>query len=223
MPKSRYTCGIRLSAHRLVDVGNEMLQGHRPLESFMKAIIVPLRKKGDSPNALDYRPISLLQTSYNLFAKVLATRLQSFLGKLIGHTQQGFVHGRQMQRSVVMMLTQLESAIFDTMMDENDSAGILLLDFAKAYYTMDRTYLLEVLRLFGFSDDFIDLIQRLHENTTAEFLVNGTSASSFWNSTKLSAGTVVIHLSSRVVGTSSCPRRTPPRQTIAGIDTLAPS
>lgn len=60
---------------RLVGVCNELLQGHKPPYSFLKAVVIPLRKKGDSPNALDYRLISLLQTSYKLFAKVLAQRL----------------------------------------------------------------------------------------------------------------------------------------------------
>eukprot|EP00644_Phytophthora_capsici_P008774 jgi/Phyca11/131860/e_gw1.118.5.1 len=81
---------------RLAVVCNEILQGQAPPESFLQAVVVPLRKKGDSSNALDYRPISLLQTSYKLFAKVLATRLQGFLGRLVGSSQQGFVHGRQM-------------------------------------------------------------------------------------------------------------------------------
>lgn len=45
-----------------------------------------------------------------------------------------------------MMLAQLESAIFDALTTDNDSAGILLLDFAKAYDTVDRVHLLEVLR-----------------------------------------------------------------------------
>lgn len=102
-------------APRLVEVCNDLLQGKPQPDSFLKAIVVSLRKKGYSPNTLDYRPISLLQTSYKLFAKVVATRLQLFLRRLIGNTQQGFVHGRQMDKSVMMMLAQLETAICDAL------------------------------------------------------------------------------------------------------------
>ncbi|POM78315.1 RxLR effector candidate protein [Phytophthora palmivora] len=62
---------------------------------------------------MDYRPITLLQTSYKILAKVVATRLQKFLGKLIGNSQQGFVHGRQMNKTVMMIMAQLKMATDD--------------------------------------------------------------------------------------------------------------
>lgn len=158
---------------RLAEVYNELLQGKTPPESFLKAIVAPLRKKEDSPNALDCRPISLLQTRYKIFDKILSTRLQGFLGRLIGSTQQGFVHGGQMDKSVAMLLAQLEQGINDASVQASDSAGISLLDFAKAYDTVDRVYLLEVLRQYRFAPEFIDLLERLHEKTTAQYLVSG--------------------------------------------------
>ena len=68
----------------LVRVSNEILAGADPPLSFLEALIIRLRKKGDSVDAMDYRPISLLQTSHKIFAKVLAARLQRVLPKLIG-------------------------------------------------------------------------------------------------------------------------------------------
>ncbi|OWZ16004.1 reverse transcriptase [Phytophthora megakarya] len=145
-------------APKLAQTCNSLLQGAPPPASFLKAVVGPLRKKGDSSNALDYRPILLLQSSYKIFAKILATRLQSFLGKLIGDTQQGFVHGRQMDRSVAMMLAVLETVYRDQQGLPGDTPGILLLDFAKEYDTVDRVYQFEVLRHFGFDLRFVDLM-----------------------------------------------------------------
>lgn len=135
-------------------------------------MVIPLRKKGDSSNALDYRPISLLTTGYKLFAKILARRLQVFLGHLIGETQQGFVSGRRMDKAVVMMQSLFEVYKNQHKQSAAQKAGILFLDFSKAYDTVDRKYLFLVLRLFGFSAQFIDLMHRIHDGTTAEFLVN---------------------------------------------------
>ena len=70
-------------------MSNEILKGAHMLPSFLEALVIPLRKKGDSANALDYRPKSLLQTSYNIFATFLATRLQRVLPILIGDSQKG--------------------------------------------------------------------------------------------------------------------------------------
>lgn len=161
----------------LVDVSNQILDGADPPPSFFKALIIPLRKKGDSADAMDYRSISLLQTSYKIFTKVLATRLQRVLPKLIGDSQQGFVHGRQMLKLVMMMFAQLATAKSEKDVEAINSRVILLLNFRKAYDTVDREFMYEALRQFGFDDRYVRLIKRLHTGTTATILVNnGASA-----------------------------------------------
>lgn len=98
-----------------------------------KRMIIPLRKHGDSDDAMDYRPIALLQPGYKIFTKVVATRLQTFLGKLIGHSQQGFIHGRQMKKTVMMMMTVLTTSKAKPALPKTLIQAILLLDFRKAY------------------------------------------------------------------------------------------
>ncbi|ETV69469.1 hypothetical protein H257_14839 [Aphanomyces astaci] len=49
----------------------------------------PLKKKGNSTNALGYRPISLLNSTYKIFAQILAIRLPPLLAVVIGSQQQG--------------------------------------------------------------------------------------------------------------------------------------
>ena len=44
---------------------------------------------------LDFRPISLCNTMYKIFAKVLVNRIKPFLESIIGTPQKGFVPGRQ--------------------------------------------------------------------------------------------------------------------------------
>jgi len=162
-----------IMAEKLLPVLNAMLQGAQPPASFLEALVIPLRKNGDSPRAMDYRPIMLLQTSYKLLAGILAGRLQGFLARLIGDHQQGFVRGRQIRRSLALMLAQLQTSFDDQGRNIEDTPGILLLDFFKAYDTVDRGYLLAVLKEYGFDESFVDLIARTHLGTTAIFLVNG--------------------------------------------------
>jgi exonuclease III len=157
----------------MVAIGNELLQGAEPPKSFLGSLIIPLRKKGDSTNAMDCRPISLLQTAYKVFTKVMATRMQRVLGKTIGSSQQGFIHERQMQKTVVMMLAALATAKEEPALDAERSRIILLLDFRKAYDTVAREFLFLALSKFGFSHSFVELLRKLHAGTTARFLVNG--------------------------------------------------
>ena len=120
----------------LLSMSNEILSDAPMPPSFLKALVIPLRKKGDSSDALDYRLISLLQTSYKMFAKVLVTRLQTVMPRLVGDSQQGFVRGRQMRKLVTMMISQLASASDEVDLPASASRVILLLDFYKAYDTV---------------------------------------------------------------------------------------
>ncbi|KAF1336392.1 Rxlr effector protein, partial [Globisporangium splendens] len=141
--------------------------------SFGQGIVIPLRKKGDSPNPLDYRPITLLTTTYKLFAKVLATRLQDILLGIIGEEQQGFVRDRLMENAILIMQAALDKAYHSSTEGFDDAPGIVMLDFMKAYDTLDRDFLYLVLSKFGFGRQFVDLVRRMHTDTTAQYLVNG--------------------------------------------------
>ena len=172
-----YKDSAALMVPALVTIGNLILAGADLPPSFLEAFIIPLRKKGDSDDAMDYRPISLLQTSYKVFAKVLATRLQQSLPRAISDSQQGFVHGRRMMNTVMMMMAQLQTAADHEDLAARQSRCILLLDFRKAYDTVDREFMYETLHHFGFAKQFVDLIRRIHNGTTATFVVNGCESS----------------------------------------------
>eukprot|EP00969_Alexandrium_andersonii_P074340 3279209-Alexandrium_andersonii.AAC.1 len=59
-----------------------------------KAEVVGIFKKGSHRLACNYRPISLLEVAYKLFARVLAARLQAALGGALRSTQFGFLPGK---------------------------------------------------------------------------------------------------------------------------------
>ncbi|KAF1323645.1 Rxlr effector protein, partial [Globisporangium splendens] len=157
----------------LVREFNNIQRGAPMPRSFGQGIVIPLRKKGDSPNPLDYRPITLLTTTYKLFAKVLATRLQDVLLWIIGEAQQGFVRDRLMENSILIMQAALDKAYHNNGEGLDDAPGIAMLDFMKAYDTLDRDFLYLVLSKFGFGRQFVDLVRRMHSDTTAQYLVNG--------------------------------------------------
>lgn len=51
------------------------------------AIMTLISKKGEKDNPKNYRPLSLTNTDYKIFAHVLATRLQKIASRLIGREQ----------------------------------------------------------------------------------------------------------------------------------------
>lgn len=147
------------------------------LSSFATAIIAPLRKKGDSEDALDYRPILLLTSVYKLFTKIISTRLGLILGFLISQDQNGFVKERQMEDSSNIMLAALLHQ-YENLLEQMDGSSIIVLpDLSKAYDSLERDFLYAVLANFGFDERFVSLIHGFHSSTIAQFQVNGVLSS----------------------------------------------
>jgi hypothetical protein len=48
-----------------------------------------------------------------------------------------------------------------------------MLDFAKAYDSYERAFLMAVLKAKGFPPQILAIIHTIHENTTVRFMVNG--------------------------------------------------
>jgi ribonuclease HI len=62
---------------------------------------------------------------------------------------------------------------------ETVGGAVLLVDFRKAYDTVDRDFLWLALENFGYPPSFIQLVTRLHRTTQARFLVNGELSKNF--------------------------------------------
>ena len=55
-----------------------------------KASVASIYKKGDSENLENYRPISLLQTMYKIYASLIKERIDAAIDENIYKTQYGF-------------------------------------------------------------------------------------------------------------------------------------
>lgn len=152
------------------------MQGGAIPESFLAGLVLLLRKNGDSDLAADYRPITLLQSCYKILAMILATRVQYELVSIVRETQQGFVKARLLERAVVVMQAVPSQAFHDDRVGIDESPMAVLLDFTKTYDTLSRSYILVVLQKFGFAPEFVWIIARLHQDTSAQFAVNGETS-----------------------------------------------
>ena len=81
--------------------------------------------------------------------------MQKVLRTLIGASHQSFVHGRQMRKTVMMMMAVLTSSTAEPDVTAMMSQVILLLDFCNAYDTVARIFIFLALQLFGVSPEFV--------------------------------------------------------------------
>ena len=82
---------IRLEIYKLIiSVWNK----ERRPEDWKESIIVPIYKKGDQTDCINYRGISLLPTTYKILSNILLSRLSPYTEEIIGDHQCGFRRNR---------------------------------------------------------------------------------------------------------------------------------
>ena len=104
--------------------------------------LVLIAKKVGAESIKDFRPISLIGSSYKVLAKVLASRLQKILPKLISVAQGAFVQGRQILDGVIIANHSRKK--------EKRPGLICKLDMEKAYDRVEWGFLQYLMRRMGF-------------------------------------------------------------------------
>jgi len=166
-------------------------EGHTP-RSFLEAFIFSIGKGGDRTNPLNYRPIALLNTDYKIFTRILAWRVRKFDDRLVNYRQCGFVPGRTIHEVTDLLEAAKEQCRSGGKLS---CAQVLLLYFAKAYDSLDRAFLMAVLKAKGFPPKILAIIQAMHEHTTVQFMANGFTSE--WIPARVPARPVVVHHCSR--------------------------
>ena len=141
---------------------------------FAKGWLCPLYKKHDRANIANYRPITLLNTDYKLYTKLLALKLARIAPKLIHPDQAGFVPGRRIYDQVKLAKLMIDYA------EATEECGVIVaLDQEKAYDRIDHAYLWRTLNAFGLPTSFIAAVQSLYSSAETVVIINGEISSPF--------------------------------------------
>ena len=140
-----------------------------------RGIISLLSKKDkDRLYLTNWRPISLLNMDYKIGAKVLAKRIQPLLTKLINPNQSGYVKGRYIGENIRNIIDIMQYTDFQ------DIPGlILLIDFEKAYDSLEWNYIDEALEARNFGPQFRNWVKTLYCSSKSCVINNGYASEFF--------------------------------------------
>ncbi len=122
---------------------NKSLQSVEVPHDWCKAIICPIFKKGDPEDAANYRPVSLTSVLCKIFEKLLKKASLLFLTETrsLSPIQHGFLPRRSCLSNLI-----LQEERVTRLLDEGHTVGLVHLDFAKAFNSVNHRFLLAKLK-----------------------------------------------------------------------------
>ena len=153
---------IRMLDHygeqQLLEIYNQCWVTKTIPEDWKKAIAVSFYKgKGDDADASNYRPISLLNTTYKVYAAMLQERLANKYDGQLRNTQYGF----RRERSTAQPLF-----ILRRLQDYSARTGVpfhcLFIDWKQAFDKLDHSSMLIALKRLGVHQHYIDVVQDIY-------------------------------------------------------------
>ena len=126
------------------------------------AIMVPLHKKKELDDCNDYRGISLLSIVGKTFARLILNRIKSSVEDKIHEIQAAFRTGRSCIDQIFTLRLITERA-----KESNTPIFLCFVDIQKAYDSVNRDALWDVLKKYGFPVELVQIIKELHTGNQA--------------------------------------------------------
>lgn len=109
----------------------------------------------------NWRPITLINNDAKLMAHIFAQRIKLCLDTVIDDSQSGFMQGRHISNNIRLILDLIDYKDNDYI---TDNSYILFIDIYKAFDTVKREFLFDLLDFFGFGQYFKRAIQTLYSD-----------------------------------------------------------
>jgi hypothetical protein len=136
--------------------------------------IILLPKEDGARTLKKFRPISLINYSFKIFANSPNNRLERVCDRLLGPNQTTFVKGRYILESVVAAHELIHHSI-----REKVKELVLKLDYEKAYDKVDCQFLENLLISRGFGHKWVSWIMKMVKGGSISISLNDDESSYF--------------------------------------------
>ena len=124
--------------------------------SWKRATVTALHKKGPTNDACNYRPISLTCILCKIFEKLLYNHLYAHVCDNLSPHQHGFVHGKSCLSNLLETVHEI-----NTSLENGDVVEFVYLDFQKAFDKVPHERLLLKLKAYGITGQCNNIIRTL--------------------------------------------------------------
>ena len=129
-----------------------------------RGVVTLFHKSEDSDrnNLSNWRPITLTNTDYKIYSKLIALRIQKVISTIVHNSQKGYIKGRSISDSIRIIDDYINIS------NHTKTPGLLVsVDFQKAFDSVEKSAIISTLKRFNFGETFISYIKVLIEDTYA--------------------------------------------------------
>ena len=143
---------------------NKLLDGEKP-NQWSESDLVTLPKDGDLSDTNNYRGIALSAIAAKLTNKLILNRIRPPIDKHLRTNQNGFRPGRGTTAHILALRRLIEGV-----KSHNLKAAITFVDFRKAFDSIHRGRMFEILKAYDIPEKLINAISLMYQNTKAKVL-----------------------------------------------------
>ena len=122
--------------------------------------IIPVPKSGDLTNTNNYRGISLICIIAKIYNRLILNRIRSVIDPKLRFNQNGF----RPKRSTVAQVLAIRR-IIEGVKANQLPAAITFIDFSKAFDTIRRGKMIEILKAYAIPPTLLWAIEAMYTNT----------------------------------------------------------
>ena len=138
-----------------------------PME-WKKGLLVKLPKHGDLSQCSKWRGITLLSIPSKVLTRIILERMKKSIDQKLRDEQAGF----RKERSCINQIATLRVIVEQTM-EWQTPLFVCFIDFDKAFDSVDRQAIWDILRHYGVPDKIISVIRRLYEGFACQVIHSG--------------------------------------------------
>lgn len=148
---------------------NDILEGQDMPHSWKEAMISLIPKEGlDGTEVKNYRPISLTNQDYKIFAGILANRLKRYLVEFISNDQVGFLSDQHLKDNLRILMNVLEWAD----KHPNKKLGLIFIDAENVFDKLEWDFLTAMLEDIEIGYNFLNAIKQIYKDQSSFIIIN---------------------------------------------------
>ena len=155
-----YRCLSKAVAPKLAAILRAAVGGGALPAEMIEGEISVMYKKKDREDVRNYRPLTMLNTDYKIYTKILARRMKKVVHEFVSESQKGFTPD-DFIAECSMLLNLIEAWINE---EPDERKGLFLfLDMEKAFDRVSYSYLNDALKALGFGPRFRHSVNLMYD------------------------------------------------------------